>query len=226
MAGTICIGHRGACGYEPENTLASFERAIEMGCPWIELDVHFVDNELIVIHDAKLDRTTNGKGKIYGLSLEEIQSYDAGNGEQIPTLRQVLDLVDRRIGINIELKGRDTAVPVDQLLHKYCEAGWSPDSFQVSSFNHEELAKCGKEWNRGALFHESVPDYFKVTSSLNAYSINLEKSLVTKDVVDEAHTQGLQVFVYTANEPEEIKKLIGLKVDGIITNYPDRVPDQ
>ena len=135
MAGTTRIGHRGACGYEPENTLASFQRAIDMGCTWIELDVHFVDNELIVIHDSRLDRTTNGKGKIYDLSLEEIQSYDAGNGEHIPTLTEVLDLVDRRIGVNVELKGRATAAPVDQILTRYCDAGWHPEHFQVSSFN-------------------------------------------------------------------------------------------
>jgi len=226
MAGTTRIGHRGACGYEPENTLASFQRAIDMGCTWIELDVHFVDNELIVIHDSRLDRTTNGKGKIYDLSLEEIQSYDAGNGEHIPTLTEVLDLVDRRIGVNVELKGRATAAPVDQILTRYCDAGWHPEHFQVSSFNHDELANCGTNWRRGALFHKAVPDFFEITSRIDAYSLNLEKSLVTKNVVTEAHDKGLKVFVYTVNEPDEIQRLIDLNVDGIITNFPDRVPDK
>ncbi len=226
MAGTIRIGHRGACGYAPENTLASFQRAIDMGCAWIELDVHYVDNELIVIHDARLDRTTNGKGKIYDLSLAEIQSYDAGEGQHIPTLTEVLDLVDRRVGVNIELKGLATAAPVDQLLTRYCAAGWRPEHFQVSSFNHDELANCDAKWHRGALFHKAVADYFEITSRLSAYSINLEKSLVTEKLVDKAHDHGLKVFVYTVNELDEIQRLIDLNVDGIITNYPDRVPDQ
>jgi glycerophosphoryl diester phosphodiesterase len=223
MVKTTCIGHRGACGYEPENTLASFERAIQMGCAWVELDVHYVDNELIVIHDSKLDRTTNGTGKIYGRTLAEIQSYDAGNGEHIPTLIEVLDLIDQRVGINVELKGRDTAEPVDRLLSHYCQAGWSKKNFQVSSFDHNELAKCGGDWDRGVLFHEAKPDYFEITARLNAYSINLEKSLVSNVVVDQAHSEGLKVFVYTANDPTEIKELIDMKVDGIITNFPDRV---
>jgi len=223
MTEVSCIGHRGACGYEPENTLASFERAITMGCTWIELDVHFVENELIVIHDSTLDRTTNGKGKIYDLSLAEIQSVDAGNGQHIPTLTQVLDLVDRRIGINIELKGRETAEPVNRLLSEYCDKGWRRDQFQVSSFKHAELARCRDQWQLGALFHKAVPDYFEVTSELNAYSINLEKSLVTEAVVTQAHARGLKVFVYTVNEPKEIANLVKLQVDGIITNFPDRV---
>lgn len=225
MARTTCIGHRGASGYEPENTLASFERAIQMGCTWVELDVHCVDNELIVIHDSKLDRTTNGEGKIYGRTLAEIQTYDAGNGERIPTLREVLDLINQRVGINVELKGRDTAEPVDRLLSEYCQAGWNKNSFQVSSFNHDELSKCSGDWDRGVLFAKEKSDYFEITSSLNAYSINLEKSLVSNSVVDQAHAEGLKVFVYTANDPAEIKALVDMKVDGIITNFPDRVID-
>ncbi|MBT3735268.1 MAG: glycerophosphodiester phosphodiesterase, partial [Gammaproteobacteria bacterium] len=75
-------------------------------------------------------------------------------------------------------------------------------------------------------FHKAVPDFFEITSRLDAYSLNLEKSLVTKNVVTEAHSKDLKVFVYTVNEPDEIQRLIDLNVDGIITNFPDRVPDK
>ena len=113
----VCIGHRGASGYEPENTLSSFERAIAMGCRWIELDVYQVEGELIVIHDSTLDRTTNGQGRVASQTLAYLRSLDAGNGQQIPTLTEVISAVDHRAGINIELKGKHTAAPVVALLH-------------------------------------------------------------------------------------------------------------
>src|SRR3954464_9724202 len=102
MSGLLCIGHRGACGHEPENTLRSVRRALELGAHGIEIDVYFVDGEIIVIHDAKLERTTNGKGYVARKSLAYLRSLDAGKGERIPTLRQVFDTVDRRAFINIE----------------------------------------------------------------------------------------------------------------------------
>ena len=103
--GFACIGHRGASGYEPENTLRSFSRAIEMKCSWIELDVHMADGHIMVIHDEDLSRTTNGKGKISESKYEYLSKLDAGEGEHIPTLPEVLALVDHRCRINIELKG-------------------------------------------------------------------------------------------------------------------------
>ena len=123
MPNMICIGHRGACGYAPENTLAAFELAITMGCPWLELDVYAVEGELLVIHDDTLERTTNGKGQVMQTPLATLRSLDAGNGQQIPTLKEVIELVDHRAGINIELKGPHTAAPVCQLLHDYLAQG-------------------------------------------------------------------------------------------------------
>jgi glycerophosphoryl diester phosphodiesterase len=89
----ICFGHRGAAGYAPENTLASVEKAISLGADWVEVDVYAVENELVVIHDDRLERTTNGSGYIIEQSLEYLRSLDAGEGEKIPFLREIFDLV-------------------------------------------------------------------------------------------------------------------------------------
>jgi len=107
------IGHRGAAGHAPENTLASFRKAIELGLDMTELDVHVcASGELVVIHDENVDRTTNSKGWVSKLSLTELKRLDAGAGETVPTLAEVLDLLKDRIMLNIELKGLGTAEPV------------------------------------------------------------------------------------------------------------------
>ena len=109
MKKLICFAHRGASGHEPENTLSAVEKAIELGADWIEVDVYAVKGELIIIHDERLERTTNGTGYVRDTSLAYLRSLDAGKGQCIPTLREVLDSVDRRAGINVELKGPNTA---------------------------------------------------------------------------------------------------------------------
>src|SRR5260221_725361 len=106
----LVFGHRGAMGYEPENTLRSFEKAIELGVTMIELDVFVLqDGSVVAIHDPVLNRTTNGNGIVTNKSLQEIKMLDAGKGEKIPTLQEVLDVVARRVRVNIELKGKNTA---------------------------------------------------------------------------------------------------------------------
>lgn len=218
----VLIGHRGACGYEPENTLISFERAIASGCLWMELDVYAVENELIVIHDDWLERTTNGTGRVMDASLAYLRSLDAGKGERIPLLSEVIDKVDHRAGINIELKGPDTAKPVTALLDSYCGRGWQRDEFLLSSFDHDELAKADPRYRRGVLFSRQA-DYFTVADKLDAWSVNLSRKLVTQSLVDGAHERGLKVLVYTVNKPEEMIGMQQMGVDGIFTDYPDRM---
>ena len=223
MPNMICIGHRGACGYAPENTLAAFELAITMGCPWLELDVYAVEGELLVIHDDTLERTTNGKGQVMQTPLATLRSLDSGNGQQIPTLKEVIELVDHRAGINIELKGPHTAAPVCQLLHDYLAQGWRSDEFMLSSFDHQELALADPLFRRGALFHRAKKDYLARADRLGAYSLNLAIKLVTPELVQAAHGHGLQVLVYTVNEAADIQRMRDYGVDGIFCNYPDRV---
>jgi len=108
----FCFGHRGARGHEPENTLRSVRKALELGADGIEVDVYFVDGRLMVIHDDTLNRTTNGKGPVAGRTFAELRALDAGKGERIPTLAEVFDAVNHRAVINMELKGPGTAAPV------------------------------------------------------------------------------------------------------------------
>lgn len=224
MSDFICIGHRGAMGYRPENTLPSFELAIEQGCPWLELDVYVVESELVVIHDDSLERTTSGKGRLRDWSLAEIRQLDAGDGERIPLLSEVIDLVAHRAAINIELKGRGTAKAVSDLLADYCQRGWNADEFLLSSFRHDELALADPTYRRGALFGRRSPkNYFDVTAELGAWALNLDLALAKPKLVNDAHERGLKVFVYTVNEIGDIKRMMEIGVDGVFTNFPDRV---
>jgi glycerophosphoryl diester phosphodiesterase len=223
----ICIGHRGAMGHAPENTLLSVKKALALGVKWVELDVYHVENELVVIHDDRLERTTNGTGYVQEQSLKYIRSLDAGEGEKIPFLKEILDLINGRIGINIELKGVNTAEPVVELIREYlkCEI-WNTDKFLVSSFNHHELLKAKQlfpELKIGALMCAIPIDYADFGEKLDAYSVNPSIEFVNKTFVEDAHNRGLKVLVYTVNHPEDIKKMYDLGVDGVFTNYPDRV---
>lgn len=220
----MCIGHRGACGYKPENTLASFAHALALGCDWVELDVHALDGELLVIHDKSVDRTTTGSGLISAMSLEEVRRLDAGDGEQIPTLDEVIALIDRRCRINVELKGADTAEPVNSALDRYVASGWAPEDFLVSSFNHEELSRAAPGWRRGVLFPNLPGDWLHQALALAAWSVNFHRKDVTAGLVEAAHEAGLKVLVYTVNKPTDIKRIINTGADGIFSDYPDRLP--
>jgi len=222
------IGHRGAMGHEPENTLRSFQKALDLGVDMIELDVYVLKTgELVVIHDDKLNRTTNGDGYVIDKSFEEIRSLDAGQGEKIPTLEEVFDLVDKKVPINIELKGEGTALPVARLMEQYiADKGWTEKHFLVSSFNHYELKKF-KEFKPkiriGALITGIPIGYSDYGVKLDAYSINLSLEFINQDFVDDAHSKGLKVFVYTVNDKDDIKRMKDMGVDGLFSNYPDRI---
>jgi len=222
------IGHRGAAGYEPENTLLSFKKALDLGVDAIELDVYVCKTgELVVIHDDKINRTTNGNGYVVEKTFEELRSLDAGQGEKIPTLKEVLDLVDKKVIVNIELKGVDTANPVSKLIDRYIgEKGWTKDNFIVSSFNHPELKKfnlLNPKIKIGALLTGIPIDYAEFAQKLNAYSVNLSIEFINQEFVDDAHKRGLKVFVWTANDLDDINRIKALGVDGIFSNFPDRL---
>lgn len=222
------IGHRGAMGYEPENTLKSFQKGLDLGVDMVELDVYALKTgELVVIHDDKVDRTTNGQGYVMDKSFDEIRSLDAGDGEKIPTLQEVLDLVDKKAQVNVELKGEGTAKPVAKVLDEYISRkGWSRDHFLVSSFDHYEL----KEFNAlkpdiriGALITAIPIGYCDYAEKVNAYSVNLNLEFINQKFVDDAHKRGLKVFVYTVNDKDDINRMKELGVDGLFSNFPDRI---
>jgi len=222
------IGHRGACGYEPENTLRSFQKAIDLGADAIELDVSVCKTgELMVIHDDSVNRTTNGSGYVGEMTLNELQKLDAGKGEKIPTLREVFDLVNRKVKINVELKGLGTALPTAKLITEYVmEKGWSYDDFIVSSFNHPELAKFHEalpQVSIGALLDGKLVTMAEFAEKMGAKYINPCYDTVDQEYVDDAHKRGLKVLVWTVKEPGDIAKMQSLGVDGIFCNYPDRL---
>lgn len=223
----FCFGHRGARGYEPENTVRSVRRALELGADGIEVDVYFVDGRLVVIHDDTVGRTTNGTGAVMGKTFAQLRLLDAGQGEKIPTLEEIFEAVNRRALINVELKGPGTAAPVAALIGEYeRQRGWRPGDFLVSSFDHallQETNKLRPEIRLGALFEGPLPDLVARAAHLGAWSVNVSRELVTPKLVGEAHRHGMKVFVFTINEPDEMARLCGLGVDGIFTDYPDRV---
>ena len=223
----LIIGHRGASGTAPENTLASFERAIRMGVEMIELDVHrCASGELVVIHDEKINRTTSGKGFVSDKTLHELQQADAGEGERIPTLHEVLRLVNRRAKINIELKGSGVAAPTAGLLHYYKEnRGWQTEDFYISSFDHQQLLQF-RELDRlskiGILYERHPHGFMALAKALKATSVNIPMRVVSPELVTEIHSHGLEVWVYTVNNPRLLKRLQEMNVEALFTNYPDR----
>jgi glycerophosphoryl diester phosphodiesterase len=222
----LCIGHRGAMGHEPENTLLSIRKAIALGVDAIEIDVHNVENKLVVIHDRDLARTTNGTGYLEDNSFAYVRSLDAGKGEQVPTLEEVLETVDRQVIINIELKGSNTARLVISLIQERIKAGWSYTDFVVSSFDHDQLhqvkAIC-PEITTGMLIYGLPWQYLTSAQELGADLVIPNLDYVTSKLMESAHQQGLQVWVYTVNQPHDIKLMRALGADGIFTNYPERV---
>ena len=222
----LCIGHRGAMGYEPENTLLAIAKALTLDVDWIEIDVYNIENNLIVFHDRDLSRTTNGTGDIYDYSFADLRSLDAGKGQQIPTLAEVFDLVDRRCGINIELKGIHTAELVINLITEYVERGWQYKDFLVSSFNHYELKQIKDACPQiaiGILIYNLPLNYLDIATALNAVVIIASYDFVTPEIVENIHNRGFKIFVYTVNKLKDIQRMKLLNIDGIISNYPDRL---
>lgn len=222
------IGHRGAMGYAPENTLKSFKKGLELNVDAVELDVYVCKSgELVVIHDDKVDRTTNGHGYVIEKTLAELRSLDAGQWEKIPLLTEVFDLVNRQAKINIELKGTGTAAPVAKLIEEYvANKNWKYEDFVVSSFNHYELLVFNKlipQIAIGALITGIPIGYAEFAEKVNATSVNLNIEFINQEFVDDAHQRGLKVFVFTGNDQDDIKRMKQLGVDGMFSNFPDRL---
>ena len=223
----LIIGHRGASGTAPENTLTSFEKAIRLGVKMIELDVHrCATGELVVIHDEKINRTTSGKGFVADKTLAELKKVDVGRGEKIPTFREVLNLVNRRVRINIELKGAGVAASTVALMSEYKEShGWKTGDFCISSFDHQQLSQFRELDNatKIGILYEKYPDGFtELAKDLRAASVNISLHTVRQKVVDEIHADGLEVWVYTVNHRYDFERLKKLNVDAVFTNYPDK----
>ncbi|ANA81511.1 glycerophosphodiester phosphodiesterase [Paenibacillus glucanolyticus] len=241
----INIAHRGASGAAPENTMASFAKAFDMGADMLELDVQMSkDGEMVVIHDTTVDRTTNGQGNVGDLTFQELRQLDAGSwygseykGELIPTLSEVLEHFGGRIGLLIELKSPDLYPGIEQGvadgLKKVMKGANGPQRYKemvvVQSADTDALLR----------FHRLMPDIplgVVITSSgelsrermqdMKAYAeyVNVSMRLVTKGLVQKIHQSGMKTFVWTIRDMLQIPYVLQINVDGIITDYPDRVP--
>ena len=222
------IGHRGAKGHEPENTLISFEKAIEMGADGIELDVHLsLDGHLIVIHDETIDRTTNGKGVVNQLTLQELKSFRINETEEIPTLEEVLNLVNHRCFVNIELKNQDAAEKVVQLIEHYIsDKDWNHAHFLVSSFDWNALQQIrflNAAIRIGVLTDTDLDLAISFARFIKASALHPDFQLLTKEYTAKIQEKGIQVFPWTVNEMEDIERMQSFNVDGIITDFLDRV---
>jgi len=222
------IGHRGAKGHLAENTLASFQKAIDMGVDGIELDVHLSkDGAIIVIHDETIDRTTDGKGVVADLSLDVLKTYRIDHQFAIPTLAEVFDLADRKCLINIELKARETAKPVVDLIERYVvEKGWQYTDFLISSFDWVALEKV-REWHDeiplGVLTSTDLDLAANFAKILKAETIHPYFHLLTAENTLAMQQQNLKIFSWTINEFEDLQRIKSFGVDGIITDFPDQL---
>lgn len=230
MKSLFCIGHRGASGEEPENTIRAIVRALELGAEGIEIDVRVTrDGELVVIHDATVERTTDGVGAVEAMTLEELRALDAGKGEKIPTLREVIQVVSGRAWLNIELKAKGTAA---RALREICQAveecGVRREDFTISSFDHEELAlaaegEAGPSVPIGLLLGRWPLGLVRLVQRVRASSLHVPARWVSPRRMVLAKALGLRVLVYTVNDPAEMTRLQCLGVDGVFTDFPDRV---
>jgi glycerophosphoryl diester phosphodiesterase len=226
MAALLKIGHRGAKGHVAENTLASFQKALEMGVDGIELDVHVcATGELVVIHDFTVDRTTNGSGEVHKMTLAELKKLRVEGEYSIPLLDEVLALINRKCMVNIEMKGRHTAKPVSDFVDGYVKnKKWSYDDFIVSSFQREELqimSEINENIPLGILTQASVTQAWEWAQEFSAVAIHPHYSLLTESNVKKAQQGGLKVYTWTINDTEDIERIKSYNVDGIISDFPE-----
>ena len=220
------IAHRGASGLAPENTLKAIRLALTLGAEAIELDVQQADGELWVFHDRRLERCTDGRGVLMAQSRTYLESLNAGEGERIPTLWQVMEAIAGQAELHIELKGAQTADEVARLtLRAEAELGFTTAQWVVSSFHHPELARFAAlrpEIRLGALTSTIPLTQAAFAAELGAWSLNCDVDFVDQQLVQDAHDRGLRVLVYTVDDPADQAMLAAIGVDGIFTNRPDR----
>ena len=236
------IAHRGASGIEQENTLRSFKKAIELHADMIECDVHLTkDNHAVIIHDETLNRTTNGAGPVSHYTLKQIKTFNAGRGEKIPTVQEVINLVKGKCKLNLEIKGKKPAQEVAKIISKK-----KAESFTIVSGNSvkalQEIKKINPKIKTALVFLATNTDIGQILFDIIAriflpitrkvivkrarkakvQAISLGKTLATKRTIDYLHRNKLKVYLWTLNKKKDIIKYQSRNVDGIFSNYPDR----
>lgn len=227
--------HRGCSGTHPENTLAAFEAAAELPIDGVEIDVHLTkDGEIVVIHDEKVNRTTDGKGYVKDMTLSELKEFDCGSwfsdnwrGERIPTLEEVLSVFENTSHrINIEIKS--DIFPYDSLVNKVIESaekfGMS-ERIVISSFNHEDIQKVCRDTDieSAILTSQIFVDVYDYARVIGTTRIHLSLPSAFRRMTTDALRKGAIVYVYTVNSLEYATELRKIGVHGIFTDYPERM---
>ena len=231
------IGHRGAAGYAPENTLESIRTAADIGAQWVELDVKITrDGVPIIFHDETLERTTNGSGEVAQTDYADIQNLEAGSwfgesfaGIKIPTLEEAVDVIlEHKMGLNLEIKpcpGREKET-AEAALDVLSQIWDDHDKVLISSFQHVSLEAArdvAGDWPRGLLISgEEMPENWKeLADYLDVKTINISRELAKADTCNDVIDEGYPLLVYTVNDPMEAKRLMQLGVDCFFSDTPD-----
>jgi glycerophosphoryl diester phosphodiesterase len=234
MRTPLVIAHRGASGHAPENTLAAFERAVELGAGFIETDLRLTrDLQFVAIHDEMLERTTNGRGSVQEHTLAEVRQFDAGKwfdrqfrGQHVPTLDEILAFGRRHdVVFYLELK-YDAAWGMHHALVAALRNAESTPRTVVISFDAATLLalrKIDSSIMMGLLANEKKPDIVEVSLEAGARQLCIRSTLVTPELIEQAHKSDLHIIAWTVNSAEEMRAMIAAGVDGMMTNFPDRL---
>jgi glycerophosphoryl diester phosphodiesterase len=232
------IGHRGAAAHGPENTLAGLRKAKALGCRWVEFDVRLTaDGQPVLLHDNRLERTTDGRGRVSALSLAAVRRHDAGRwfhssfaGERVPTLEEaVMLLAELGLGANVELKaarGKEAATGgvVAELVVRTWPA--DPAHLLISSFQQGALAAArdrAPHIARGILFRRVPKNWRKVAAGLGCVTIHADQQRLRPAVISEIRRAGYPLLAYTVNDPERAKILFDFGVKSVFSDVPDRL---
>lgn len=215
------LGHRGAAGVQPENTLKGFRYALNLGIDAVECDVHLTrDDHLVVIHDDTVDRTTNGSGAVRNMTLAQLRRLDAGQGERIPTLNEVLDLVIGRAKLFCELKGEGVVdAAVDTVVARAAQEKVVFISFLYARL--QEVRRRGEQFTIGTISPEGTLADFERSAEIGAFSVGVNYKNICLRVVDQARALGVGIRAWNPDTLWEQQAMVGLGVDGIGTNRPD-----
>lgn len=237
MNKSLNIAHRGFSGKYPENTMLAFKKAVEVGCQGIETDLHITKDGVIVIcHDETIDRTTNGSGFIRDYNYKELSNFDAGvkfgkefEGEKIPTIEEFLNYVkDKNLLINLELK--NDIIAYEQMEKKVIDKIYEfklKNNIILSSFNHYSMIRA-KEYDSsiktGLLYEATLYNVHDYVKTVGADALHpFFPSVMDENIVRQIKNSGTMINTYTVNKEEHMKALIKLGIDGIITNYPNKL---
>lgn len=223
IRGTLRVGHRGAAGYEPENTIASLERAIALDVDFVEVDIQkTLDGQLVLMHDKFVDRTTNGIGRLSEMRWEDLRALDAGSGQRVPSLEEFLEAANGRTSVILESITSGIGIEVYGKVQTMAFRG----RVIFSSFLHDNILAIRKADSRALTMAllEGVPiARTSFAQDAGATHVGVSLDSMTREFGESLHQAGIDVFVYTADTAEQISLAKELGADGIISNFPDRI---